>query len=139
MSMSTYARRSAARRAPSSRILRRGASSRIGLDAKRPPAFRVEAAPIERREHGDPAVSVNGITAIDWQRYTRDEVCAAGREKDGRTNDFFGFSPTLGGCARDDFVVPWRAANGSSHIRFDPAWRDSVDLNVMRCQFNRHG
>ncbi|MDB6105189.1 MAG: hypothetical protein JWO52_5188 [Gammaproteobacteria bacterium] len=24
-------------------------------------------------------VSVNGITAIDWQRYTRDEVCTAGR------------------------------------------------------------
>ena len=64
-----------------------------------------EAARRERPVYGTPGVSVNGITAVDRKRDASDEVGSARSEKDGCTNDFVGFPPTLGGCAGKDFVI----------------------------------
>lgn len=51
------------------------------------------------------ASSVNRIASVDRQRDTRNEVGSARRKENGRSNDFVSSSPTLCGCAGDDFVV----------------------------------
>src|SRR6266850_3061558 len=88
-------------------------------------------AGLERELCGPCATSVNRIPTVDRQCGARDEVSSARGEENGRSDDFVGSSPALGGRACDDFVIHRRATHCRRHIRFDPSGRDGIDLDVV--------
>jgi hypothetical protein len=83
--------------------------------------------------------SSDRITAIDTNRRAGDEIRCPRRQVHSGSGNFLRLPPPTGGSPRKNLVVQGHCMHGCRHVRFNPPWRDCIDLNVVRGKLNGHG